>query len=188
MSFKSRVSFYYEMIFRRLVKESYKFIYFLLSWPVYGRISATSFVSPMAGIKDHRNVFLGNRTNIHRNAVVWGELTTGVDVTIGPGTCIYGKVSLGDHVMIAPNVMIAGGNHGVEKNGTPMLYQVCSVVGVHVHDDVWVGANAVILDGVTIGKGAVLGAASVVTKDVPEYAVVVGNPAKIVKYRKLKGR
>jgi len=54
--------------------------------------------------------------------------------------------------------------------------------------DVWVGANTVILDGVTIGKGAVLGASSVVTKDVPEYAVVVGNPAKVVKYRKFKGR
>jgi len=126
MNFKVRLSFYYEMFLRRGVKELYQVVYFLLSWSVYGRISATSFVSPMAGVKDHRNVFLGNRTNIHRNAVVWGELTTGIDATIGPGTCIYGKVTLGDHVMIA------GGNHGVEKNGTPMLYQACSVIGIHV--------------------------------------------------------
>lgn len=54
---------------------------------------------------------------------------------------------------------------------------------VIICDDVWVGANSVILPGITIGKGAVVGAGSVVTKDVPAYAIVMGNPAKIKKYR-----
>ena len=183
MNLKVCLSFYYEVIFRRMVKEFYKLVYFLLSWPVYGRISVTSFVSPMAGIKDHRNIFLGNRTNIHRNAIVWGELITGENNDIGPGSCVFGKVVMENNIMIAPNVMIAGGNHGTEKNGVPMMYQQCSVQGVYIHSDVWIGANVVVVDGVTIGKGAVLAAGSVIISDVPDYALVAGNPAKIKKYR-----
>lgn len=55
--------------------------------------------------------------------------------------------------------------------------------GIIIEDDVWIGANSVILPGVTIKKGAVVGAGSVVTKDVPSYAVVCGNPARVIKYR-----
>ena len=50
-------------------------------------------------------------------------------------------------------------------------------------DDVWIGTNSVVLPGVTIGKGAVIGAGTVVTKDIPEYAIAVGNPARVIKYR-----
>jgi serine acetyltransferase len=52
-----------------------------------------------------------------------------------------------------------------------------------IKDDVWIGANAIILSGVTIGQGALIGAGAVVTKDVPPYAIVGGNPAKVIKYR-----
>jgi len=137
----------------------------------------------MAGVKDHRLVYLGNRTNIHRNAVVWGELTTGTDNDIGPGSCVFGKVVMGNNIMIAPNVMIAGGNHGMKKKDLPMMWQQCDVRGIYIHNDVWIGANVVIVDGVTIGKGSVLAAGSVVVSNVPDYAVVAGNPAKVKKYR-----
>lgn len=56
-------------------------------------------------------------------------------------------------------------------------------IGITLGDDVWIGANSVILPGVTIGRGAVIGAGAVVTKDIPEYAIAVGNPARVIKYR-----
>jgi len=182
-NFKFRVSFFYERFIRRAVKESYKLIYFFITYPLYSRISPTCFISPFAGVKDHRLVHLGNRTNIHRNAVVWSTLISGEDNDIGPGACLFGKITIGSNVMIAPNVMIAGGNHGMSRNNVPMRIQHCESVGVVIHDDVWIGANAVIVDGITIDVGAVIGGGAVVTKDVPAYAIVTGNPAEVVKYR-----
>ena len=86
--------------------------------------------------------------------------------------------------MIAPNCMIASGNHGIKDNNIPMIEQQCYSKGkIVIEDDVWIGANCVILDGVKISTGAVVGGGSIVTKDIPHKAVVVGNPAKIIKYR-----
>jgi acetyltransferase-like isoleucine patch superfamily enzyme len=86
--------------------------------------------------------------------------------------------------MIAPNCTIVRGNHGIKDNGEPMINQQCTTKGqVIIEDDVWIGANCVMLDGVAIRSGAVIGGGSVVTKEVPPKAIVAGNPAKIIKYR-----
>ena len=85
-------------------------------------------------------------------------------------------------VMIAPNCMIAGGNHGIVNHGTPMIKQVCSTTGpIIIGNDVWIGANTVVLDGVCIGTGSVIAAGSVVHKDVPPFTIVAGVPAKFLK-------
>ena len=63
---------------------------------------------------------------------------------------------------------------------------VCSK-GIHIGDDVWIGANISVVDGVTVGRGAVIGAGSVVKKNIPEYAVAIGNPARVVKMRRAAG-
>lgn len=180
---KYQLSLFFERFIRRSCKELYKLIYYTATYPLYGRISPTSFVSPFAGIKDHRNIYLGNRTHIHRNAIIWCNLVSGIDNDIGPGACLFGKVTMGSNIMIAPNVMIAGGNHGLVKDGLSMRLQPCTSIGIFIEDDVWIGANAVIVDGVTIGTGGVVGAGAVVTKSVPAYAIVAGNPAKIIRVR-----
>ena len=79
--------------------------------------------------------------------------------------------------------MVASG-HNFRK-GTLIVNQGWNVDkrNIIIEDDVWIGANSVILPGITIEQGAVIGAGSVVTKDVPSYAIVAGNPAKIIKYR-----
>lgn len=97
------------------------------------------------------------------------------------------EIRIGNHVMLGPEVIMIGGNHNTAVLG-------CFMTSVHdktlnddiditVDDDVWIGARAVILRGVHIGRGAIIGAGSVVTKSVPPYAVVGGNPARVLRFR-----
>ena len=76
--------------------------------------------------------------------------------------------------MIGPNVSIPGANHNFESINVPMNMQGNTIKGTIIEDDVWIGANSVILDGIAIGKGSVIGAGSVVAKDVEPYSIVGG--------------
>jgi acetyltransferase-like isoleucine patch superfamily enzyme len=78
--------------------------------------------------------------------------------------------------------MIAGGNHGI-RIGTPMILQDCSTAGIQICDDVWIGANASVLDGVTIEEGCIIAAGSVVTKSTVKNGVYYGVPATLMKIR-----
>ena len=97
---------------------------------------------------------------------------------LGVNCYVRGPLDIGAYVNMGPDVRIITINHNTEKTDIPMKGQVT------ICDDVWIGARVIILPGVTIGKGAIIGAGAVVTKDVPEYAVVGGVPAKVLKFRK----
>ncbi|MGF1753650.1 sugar O-acetyltransferase [Vibrio makurazakiensis] len=90
-----------------------------------------------------------------------------------------GKVTIGDYVMIGPNVTLCTAGHPLDT-ATRYTYEEFAKP-ISIADKVWIGANVVVLPGVSIGFGAVVGAGSVVTKDVSENTVVVGNPARVVK-------
>jgi maltose O-acetyltransferase len=92
----------------------------------------------------------------------------------------YGKITIGKHAMLGPDVMIITSDHKFKEEGFEKGYVSKDV---EIGDYAWIGARAIILKGVKIGKHAVIGAGAVVTKDVPDYAVVGGNPAKVLKYR-----
>lgn len=107
---------------------------------------------------------------------------------IGPHARISGPVTLGANVMMAPEVVILTGGHGIARTDIPMIAQGRVLERpVTVADDVWIGTRAIILPGVTVGPGAVIGAGAVVVRDVPARAVVVGNPARIVRFRGTEG-
>lgn len=113
------------------------------------------------------------------NAV--GDVVMGKKVLIGAGSKITGPVTFGDNILLAQNVVMSGLNHNFEDISLPISQQGVSVKEIRVDDGVWIGAGALITAGVHIGKNSVVGAGSVVTKDVPAYSVVVGNPARIIK-------
>jgi len=112
-------------------------------------------------------------------------------ISFGKSVCInhhcdisgHGKLEIGNFVMIAPFVQIITANHGHSDWDKPMMGQPNQPKPVIIEDDVWIGTHATILPGVTIGHGAIIGANSVVTKNVHPYAIVGGNPANIIKYR-----
>jgi maltose O-acetyltransferase len=86
--------------------------------------------------------------------------------------------------MFGPEVLIIAQNHRYSSIETPMRLQGnLPPYPVTIEDDVWIGARVIVLPGVAIHKGAIIGAGAVVTKDVPPYAICVGNPARVVKYR-----
>ncbi|MBQ8809088.1 MAG: acyltransferase [Bacteroidales bacterium] len=95
-----------------------------------------------------------------------------------------GEIIIGKYCNISQHCSLVASNHSIAKDRYISEQPWDEVkIGIKLGDDVWIGANSVVLPGVTIGRGAVVGAGSVVTKDIPEYAIAVGNPAKIIKYR-----
>jgi len=110
-----------------------------------------------------------------------GDVSIGNNCGIGLSNIIIGPVTIGNYVMLAQNIVISGLNHGYEDVNLPPRLQKVTTKPITINDDVWIGANCVITAGVTIGKHAVVGAGSVVTKDIPEFCVVVGNPARVIK-------
>jgi len=129
------------------------------------------YVSPDANIEQGAQ-FRGRGTRIGRRSGV------GIRAWISK-TCI-----IGDDVMIGPDVMIFSQNHEFQDVTKPMMDQgFTHDQPVVIQDDVWVGARAILLPGVTIGCGSIIGAGSVVTKDVPPYSIIGGNPAKFLRSR-----
>jgi acetyltransferase-like isoleucine patch superfamily enzyme len=110
-----------------------------------------------------------------------GDVTIGNNCGIGLSNVIIGPITIGNYVMLAQNIVISGLNHGYADVNLPPRLQKVTTKQITINDDVWIGANCVITAGVTIGKHAVIGAGSVVTKDIPEFCVAVGNPARVIK-------
>ncbi|RZM27908.1 MAG: acyltransferase, partial [Pedobacter sp.] len=111
-----------------------------------------------------------------------GDVIIGDHALVGMGNVIIGPVTIGNNVIIAQNVVMSGLNHVYEDINIPILRQPVVTKPIKIEDDCWIGANAVITAGVTIGKHAVIAGGSVVTKDIPPFSVAGGNPAKILKY------
>ncbi len=110
-----------------------------------------------------------------------GAVHIGDGVRIGMSNVIIGPVTIGNNIILAQNVVVSALNHGYEDVRIPIRLQKCSTALVTIEDDCWIGANAVITSGVTIGKHSVVAAGSIVTKNVPALSIVAGNPAKVIK-------
>ncbi len=112
---------------------------------------------------------------------IGSNVNIGTDCHIGA----INRITIGNHVLMGSKIYITDHFHGAisaeEKDIPPAQRKLFSKGPVMIGDNVWIGDNAVIMPGVTIGKGAVIGANAVVTKDVPDYGVAVGVPAKIIK-------
>ena len=125
------------------------------------------FIHPGLVINFPENVRLGNNLIFNRNVSITAR----------------SKVSIGNNVLFGPNVVINDSNHLFIDKDKPITQQGHTAKEIIIEDDVWIASNSVILKGVHIGKGAVVAAGSVVTKDVEPYTVVAGAPARKIKNR-----
>jgi acetyltransferase-like isoleucine patch superfamily enzyme len=128
------------------------------------KFTGKAIIEPYCRITGDRLIVIGNNFYMNAGCHLLGEITIGDDVRIGPKTVIWGR------------------DHGIARDQL-IREQAHIKKPIVIGNDVWIGANVTILKGVTLGNGAVIGAGSVITKDVPEYAVVAGNPGKVIRYR-----
>ena len=173
------------------------------------RLAGGSRISLRSYIKGHERIRMGRKCKIHDAAsidatrgkgVVFGDAVTlnryayvqggqegvvlGSNVEVNNFSIINGSggVEIGSDVLIGPGARIISYQHQFAA-GTPIRRQPTLGRPIRIHDDVWIGANAIILAGVSIGRGAVIGAGAVVTRDVPPGAVAAGVPARVLRTR-----
>lgn len=125
----------------------------------------------------------GKSVDIGRHIVFSSDVSLGDRSSIGDNTYINGSISIGNDVMMAPNCALIAASHNYSRTDIPMNKQGSFSERIVIGNDVWIGYGVIINKGIHIGNGAIIGAGSVVTKDVPDYAIVGGVPAKIIKYR-----
>jgi len=141
-----------------------------------------AYVAETAAIFTSRLV-LGAQSWIGGHALVRGDVEFGAHCTVNAYAMLSGRIRCGDGVRIASHVTLVGFNHGYDDPDLPIWQQAHESRGIEIGDDVWIGANAVVVDGVHIGRGAVIAAGAVVSKDVPPLAIVGGVPAKVLRFR-----
>ena len=175
----------------------YKFSLFL-----YPKLLSVRFRYPASTISNNVKIRVYDKNNLSIGSAQIEDFTT---IIVDPGLCgdktslrigkhcyigeynniraAGGSIYIGNYCAISQHVTIVSSNHCIKKDEKILRQSWKYNSNIVIDDDVWIGANSVILPGVHINKGAVVGAGSIVTKDVPEYAIVCGNPAKVLKYR-----
>lgn len=132
---------------------------------------------------------LGNYSTIEDFSAInngVGSVQIGDRTKIGLSNTIIGPVKIGNDIRLAQNITLSGLNHNYTDVNLPIHAQGVSTDPIVIEDETWIGANVVIVAGVTIGKHCIIAAGSVVTKDIPSYSVAVGNPAKVIKQFNIK--
>lgn len=162
-------------------------MFYILNFLRFKKLKFPVFIYNNVLCRNQRNIEFGRNITIASNAIISPlSLKVGDNSWIGFNCFLCGDVVIGHDVMIGPSVSIPGAEHSIENTSIPMNRGELISKGTIIEDDVWIGANAVITDGVTISQGAVVAAGSVILRDVPPFAVVAGIPAKIIKFRTSK--
>jgi maltose O-acetyltransferase len=135
-----------------------------------------------------KNIFkkCGTNVNVSKNARFGNGkfIEIGNNSSIGMESKVPNNIIIGEDVMMGPNVTIYGSNHIFDRTDIPMRKQgMKKYPPVVIEDDVWIGSHVIIMPGLTIKKGTIIGAGSIVTKNFPEYSIIGGNPAKLLKSR-----
>lgn len=145
-----------------------------------------ALVSTKAEVEYHPNLKLGRGTQISSFVKVKasdGPLSIGANVSIGTGVFLSshtGGLHIGDDCLISPNVTIIASNYRYDDLTRPMVRQAIVSKGIKIGNNVWIGANASVLDGAEIGAGAIISPNSLVSGKIPENAIASGVPAKVV--------
>lgn len=162
-----KLIFYFIFLLNRVSRRFRMFFFAFL----FAKRGKTFWFDP-DGFYSYRNISVGHNVNLGIKPRLIAELS---------------KIEIGNGVMFGPEVMLIGGGHNIGHIGQFMSSVSTKTgnedLGVVIQDDVWVGARAIVLRGVTVGRGAVVGAGALVTKSVPPYAIVGGNPARVIGFR-----
>ena len=138
---------------------------------------------------DNRGIAIGSGVFIGRNTILScknGDIVIDDEANLGFNTEIFSasRVHVGRKVLIAAYTYLVGGDHLYDRVDVPVLDQGRTARGIDIADHVWLGAHVVVTDGSQIGRDAIIGAGAVVVGEIPEFAIAVGTPAKVVRDRR----
>jgi acetyltransferase-like isoleucine patch superfamily enzyme len=135
------------------------------------------------GINIGSGVFLGRNTILNCKN---GNINIDDNANFGFNCHIFaaGNVNVGKNALIAAYTYFVGGDHTFAQTDVAPLFQPRTAKGINIGDNIWIGAGVRILDGISVGRDVIIGANAVVNKDIPDFAIAVGIPAKIIKSRK----
>ena len=185
----AEVRIWFEAIFVKDVPGRIGVLVRRLYWATKFRQSKTFYLDPGCIIVEPANITIGDGVEIRRRCELYandsGSITIGDRVGINSGSMINaadnGEIIIQNDVLIGPNVIMRSSNHAYARKDIPINRQGHIGGKIVIEEDVWVGGRCIILPDVTIGKGAVIGAGAVVTKDVPPYSLAAGAPAKVIR-------
>lgn len=173
---------------------TYQIGYWLANRHSHVNISPTCLISPETKVSPREGqINIGDNTTVAAGAIIQGNVDMGkhcsvqsYSILVGYGDCQKreGLIKIGNYVRIAPQVMMIAANHVFSDPDQPIHDQGLNKDSIIIEDDVWIGGRVNIMAGVTIGKGSVIGAGTVVTHDIPPYSIAVGVPARVIKKRK----
>lgn len=146
----------------------------------FGQLLLRRFILKQLSVKVGKNVNLDRNVDI----INWDNVSIGNNSGLGMNSRI-GSVEIGNNVMMGPDCLLLTRNHNFSKIEIPMCEQ--GYKGdkmIKIGNDVWIGQRVIILPGITVGDHVIIGAGSVVTKDIVDYAIVAGNPAKLIRIRR----
>jgi len=152
------------------------------------RFGADCQIGPGPFARGYSGLNIGHRCHLDTGSILHaygGSISLGHCVYIGPYSVIYGHggVEIGDGTLVAMGCAIISFNHTITGRGELILSQPDVPKKTTIGSDCWIGAGVHVLAGVTIGNGCVIGAGAVVTKDIPEYSIAAGNPARVMRER-----
>jgi acetyltransferase-like isoleucine patch superfamily enzyme len=139
--------------------------------------------------QDNNGITIGDGVFVGRNTILScknGDIILDDNANLGFNCEIFSasRVRIGKNILMAAYVYLVGGTHHFDRTDIPILYQERSSQGIEVDDNAWIGAHAVIFDGVRIGKECIIGAGAVVNRDIPDWQIAIGAPAKVLKDRR----
>lgn len=153
----------------------------------YVRIYSGSLITNRGNrIRFGEKAQLDNGVHIRAFGKEGGHIEVGASTYLGPYVCLAGPgpITIGRDCLIASHTTMYANQHIFTDLNTPIRYQGVTRKGIVIEDDCWLGTGVRVLDGVTIGKGSIIGAGAVVTRDIPPYSIAVGVPAQVVRQRR----
>lgn len=137
------------------------------------KIGTGAAISPNAIFSNPERIEIGDRLTLGARCAIWAGNSTG-------------RIIIGDDVLFGPDVMVTAANYRF-NDGSPVTKQAMDEEDIRIGNDVWLGAKVMVLPGATIGNGAIIGGGAIVRGDIPENAIAVGTPARVVGTRNIAG-